>query len=106
MSKLLSFKEFVNESEIDESTKRISRIRRGIKQLNIKVSAKKGFKLVAGKLVRILRSEKLRKKWNAIKQWRRGGPGMTKGKIKKKKTFAIHRPFLKRQREKNKKNKK
>ena len=103
MSKLLSFKEFVNESEIDESTKRISRIRRGKKQLNIRVSAKKGFKLVAGKLVRILRSEKLRKKWNAIKQWRRGGPGMTRGKIKKTRTYAKFGSFIKRHKEKNKK---
>ena len=106
MSKLLSFKEFVDQSEVNETTfKRVSRIRKGKKQLMHKVATKIGFKMTKNGPKRMPPTEKRKRKRAAIKREKRGNLNIKRAKSRKK-TFARHGSFLMRQREKNKKNKK
>ena len=107
MSKLLSFKEFVDQSEVNETTfKRVSRIRKGKKQLMHKVATKIGFKMTKNGPKRMPPKEKRRHKLAAMFRGKRSGQWKAKTAVARKKVFARFGSFIQRQREKNKKNKK
>ena len=104
MSKLLSFKEFVDQSEVNETTfARVSRIRKGVKQLMHKVATKVGFKMTKNGPKRMPPKEKKKRKWAAIRREKRGNLNIKREKSRKK-TFAKHGSFIKRimQRNRNK----
>ena len=99
MSKLLSFKEFVDQSEINETTfKRISRIRKGVKQLLHKVATKAGFKMTKDGPKRMPPKEKRRHKLAAMFRGKRSGQWKAKTKVALRKTMAKHGSFIKRHR--------
>ena len=104
MSKLLNFKEFVDQSEMNETTfKKVSRIRKGKKQLLHKVATKAGFKMTKNGPKRMPPKEKRRHKLAAMFRGKRSGQWKAKTAVARKKTFAKFGSFIKRQREKNKK---
>ena len=103
MSKLLSFKEFVDQSEVNETTfKRVSRIRKGKKQLMHKVATKIGFKMTKNGPKRMPPTEKRKRKRAAIKREKRGNLNIKRAK-RRKKTFAKFGSFIKRTMQKNRK---
>ena len=104
MSKLLSFKEFVDQSEMNETTfARVSRIRKGVKQLLHKVATKAGFKMTKKGPKRMPPKEKRRHKLAAMFRGKRSGQWKAKTAVARKKTFAKFGSFIKRQRGSNRK---